>query len=147
MASAFGVFALWFLLRGNYSWLGAAILSQVPFWVGMLAFLASTDAQPVHVNAITNLMAAGAFAHWAERLQNNNRGGIVHIWLCILFLVMCSMDALQMIAPFSLYVLSQEIAHYLALFIIGGRAYVKRFDGLRRNSMHTHHTAEDRDLA
>lgn len=137
MATVFGGFALWFLWKRNYSWLGAAALSQVPFWGGMLAFMATNDTDPVGVNLALNLMVAGIFIHWADRLQVARRGGVVHVWLCVIFVAAGTIDIAQVVYSFPNYVLLQEVIHYLALIAIGGRAYVRGFDGNRRHSRNT----------
>lgn len=137
MATVFGGFALWFLWNRNYSWLGAAALSQVPFWGGMLAFMATSDTNPVGVNLALNLMVAGIFIEWGHKLQIAGRGGVVHVWLCSVFLIACTLDILQVVYSFPNYVLLQEVIHYLALITIGGRAYVRGFDGNRRHSRDT----------
>ncbi len=134
-------------IRRNWIWLTAAALSQVPFWAGMGAFLIEGDSAPVVINAIFNVMVAGCFATIAERLQGKGKGGIVHIWLCVLFLLMCSLDVIQIIAPFDLYVIAQEALHYVALMVIGGRAYVKRIDGNHRNRLHSPDNGKSEDLA
>lgn len=134
-------------IRRNWIWLTAAALSQIPFWAGLGAFLIEGQSAPVVINAIFNVMIAGCFAHIAERLQAQRKGGIVHIWLCVLFLLMCSLDVIQIVAPFDLYVIAQEALHYVALLVIGGRAYVKRIDGNHRDRVHSSHLGKSEDLA
>lgn len=137
MAVSFACFALWFLWKRNYSWLGAVVISQVPFWFGLTAFMVTGEREPASLNLAANLMVAGAFIHLGEMLRASGRGGVVHVWLCLLFLVAATIDILQVVYPIPIYVLSQEIMHYLALMIIGGRAYVRVLDGNRRNSRST----------
>ena len=137
MAIAFGGFALWFAWRRNWSWLGAAALSQVPFWAGLAAYMASGDKNPVGINLALNLFAAGVFIEWGHKLQLAGRGGVVHVWLSGVFLIACTIDILQVVSPIHIYVLLQEGIHYLALIIIGGRAYVRGLDGNRRHSRNT----------
>lgn len=134
MAIVFGGFALWFAWGRNWSWVGAAALSQVPFWGGMLAFMVSGDTDPVGINLALNLFTAGVFIEWGHKLQIDGRGGVVHVWLSGIFLIACTVDILQVVYPTSIYVLLQEGIHYLALITIGGRAYVRGLDGNRRNN-------------
>ena len=134
MAVAFGGFALFFAWGRNWSWLGAAALSQVPFWSGLVAYVAAGDKDPAGLNLALNMMAAGIFIHWGDKLQYAGRGGVVHVWLCIIFMAACTLDILQVVYPVSFYVLLQEGVHYLALITIGGRAYVRGRDGNRRNN-------------
>lgn len=132
MAAAFTAFAAVLAWRGHWSWLGAAALSQAPFWGGFLAFLATGEVAPAQANAIFNLIVAAAFAQFAEWLQVNGRKGIVQIWLCVLFLLMATIDGIYLVISFWWYVIVQEALHYIALLVIGGRAYVWRID--RRNN-------------
>lgn len=134
MASVFACFALWFALGRNWSWLLAATLSQIPFWAGVVPYLVSGEDFSIGVNMCVNLMAAGLFVEWGHKLQLQGRGGVVHIWLSGLFLAAASVDVLQLVYPMGLYVLTQELIHYLALVAIGGRAYVRGLDGAHRNS-------------
>lgn len=133
--------------RRNWVWLTAAALSQVPFWAGLGAYLIDGDNAPAVTNSIFNVMVAGVFATIAERLQARGKGGIVHIWLCVLFLLVCSLDVIQIIEPFDLYVIAQEALHYVALVVIWGRAYVRRIDGNHRDRLHTSDTDKSEDLA
>ncbi len=133
MAIVAGGLCLWFAARRNWSWLGAALLSQVPFWCGTSVYWISGNDAPANVNMALNLIVAGAFSSWAHRLQESGLGGIVHIWVCLVFLGACSLDVVQSIAPFSWYIVGQEAAHYLALIVIGGRAYVRGLDGVHRD--------------
>ena len=80
-------------------------------------------------------MAAGMFASMAENRQAKGRHGISQIYLCVLFLLMASLDAMYVLTPFSVYVILQEIGHYLALILIWGRAYVERLHGGVDNSL------------
>lgn len=134
MAIAFGGFALWFALGRNWSWLMAAIISQIPFWAGSVPYIANGVHYVVGVNMCLNLVAAGLFVEWGHKLQLQGRGGVVHIWLSGLFLAAASVDVLQLVYPMGLYVLTQELIHYLALVAIGGRAYVRGLDGAHRNN-------------
>lgn len=147
MAMVFLILCGHLAIKGDWSWLLAAALSQVPFWAGTFAFLAFGDQSPVPINAIFNVMVAGCFATIAERLQAQGRGGIVHIWLCVLFLLMCSFDVIQIIAPFDLYVITQEMLHYGALLVIGGRAYVKRTNRNSDHRVHSSAVSKNKDLA
>ncbi|MDC0657038.1 hypothetical protein N6L27_03410 [Leisingera sp. SS27] len=133
MAVVAGCFCLWFACRRNWSWFGAALLSQAPFWGGTLAFLVTGNLTPVNVNLALNLAVAAIFIDWAQRLQKRNSGGIVHVWICLIFLGASTMDVMQVLAPASWYMTAQEAAHYLALIAIGGRAYVRGIDGAHRN--------------
>ena len=133
MALAAGGFCLWFAAKRNWSWLGAALLSQVPFWAASATYFVTGDNTPVNINMAFNLGVAAAFSEWAHRLQKSQRGGIVHVWVCLIFLGACSIDVIQAIAPFSWYMAAQEAAHYLALLAIGGRAYVRGIDGAHRH--------------
>lgn len=147
MAMAFAGLSAYLIWRRNWIWLAAAAISQVPFWAGLGAYLIEGDRSPVVANAVFNVMVAGCFATIAERLQERGRGGIVHIWLCVLFLLMCSLDVIQIVAPFSLYVIAQEALHYVALLVIGGRAYVRRIDGNRDGLLHSPDIDKSKDLA
>ena len=71
----------------------------------------------------------------AESRQAKGRHGICQIYLCVLFLSMASLDALYVLTPFGVYVILQEIGHYLALILIWGRAYVERMHGGVDNSL------------
>jgi len=133
MAIAAFVSIAWFAIGRNWNWLRAAILSQVPFWLGALAYFLSGDAHPTEVNLCANLMLAAIFYEQAKRLQRICRGGIIQIWLCLIFLVASSFDVVNLLLPFGLYMWVQEIAHYSALMVIGGRAYVRVIDGNHRN--------------
>ena len=146
MASAFGCLALWVAWKRNWVWLGAAAMSQVPFWAGLAAYMAIGDKDPVGINMALNLFVAGAFIEWSHKLQLAGRGGIVHVWLCAIFLFGCTIDILQVVFPTHIYVLLQEVIHYLALITIGGRAYVRGFDGNRRHSRDTLGTKADGGL-
>lgn len=147
MGLVFAGLSAYLAYKGRWIWLCAAALSQLPFWAGLVAFLVEGEAAPVVINAIFNVMVAGCFATIAERLQADGRGGIVHIWLCVLFLLMCSLDLIQIIAPFKFYIEAQEALHYGALLVIGGRAYVKRIDGSSNHRLHSSDTGESEDLA
>lgn len=147
MGAVFAALSGYLAYRRNWLWLWAAALSQVPFWAGLAAFLVQGESAPVVINAIFNVMVAGCFATIAERLQAKGKGGIVHIWLCVLFLLMSSLDVIQIVAPFELYVVAQEALHYGALLVIGGRAYVKRIDGNRDHRLHSPDTGKSEDLA
>ena len=128
MAGVFAVFWLWLAYKGNWSWLGAAALSQAPFWGGYAAFMLTGNPEPTEVNLFLNLAVAGIFIEWGHRLQIDGNGGIVHVWLAKIFLASCVIDLLQVVYPTPYYVLSQELMHYLALATIGGRAYVRGRD-------------------
>ena len=134
MASAFGCFALFFAWKRNWLWLGAAALSQVPFGVGSSPYLVSGVNYVVGINMCLNLVAAGLFVEWGHKLQLQGRGGVVHVWLSGLFLVVASVDVLQLLYQIPLYVITQELLHYMALITIGGRAYVRGLDGSHRNN-------------
>lgn len=133
MATTAGCFALWLTVKVNWSWLGAALLSQVPFWLGSAYYWHTGDKTPLNVNLALNLLVASAFVGWGTRLQSNGRGGIVHIWVCLIFLLACSIDVLQVVYPVPFYMLAQEAVHYMALIAIGGRAYVRGLDGRQRH--------------
>ena len=134
MATAVGCLTLWLAWKRNWTWLGSAALSQVPFWVGLAAYMVLGDKSPVGINMCVNLLSACLFVLWAERLKARSCGGVVHVWLCLIFVAAGSVDVLQLVYEFSGYMLKQELFHYLALFTIGGRAYVRRLDGTNRNS-------------
>lgn len=126
-------FAVWFISRKNWVWLLAAIATQVPYWGGWVAFLVTGDPAPVGVNMCLNLVAAAAFVEWGHRLAIQGRGGVIHIWLAVVFTGAASIDVIQSVHEMPLYVLTQEVIHYIALIIIGGRAYVRGLDGSHRN--------------
>lgn len=134
MAISASCFVLWFIAKANWSWLGAALLSQFPFWGGFAYSWMNADDAPVNINLSLNLMVAGAFVWWAEWLQKQDRGGIVHIWVCLVFTMACSVDVLQVMSPVSFYQIAQGAVHYMALFVIGGRAYVRGIDGNHRHN-------------
>lgn len=134
MAVVAGCFALWFTITKNWLWLGAVALSQVPFWVGFLAYSLTGDNAPININLAFNLIVASSFFRWADRLQKNGLGGIVQVRICLIFLLGAAIDVTAIIYPSDYYIGMQEGVHYLALITIGGRAYVVRHDGLWRYS-------------
>lgn len=136
MAISAACFALWFTWKANWSWLGAAMLSQVPFWMAVAAYFISGEKTPTDMNMCLNLIAASLFVIWGKQLQRAGRGGVVHIWLCIIFLVGASIDVAHLLHEFDGYILAQEVTHYLALLTIGGRAHVIGLDGNRRCGGH-----------
>jgi hypothetical protein len=93
-----------------------------------------------------NICVAGAFATFAEWLQSKGRGGIVPIWLCVMFLIMASLDVVFLLTPFPSYFVTQEFLHYVALITIGARTYVRRsyYD---RDLVHPSNTSKSEDLA
>ncbi len=129
MALVATCFAAWFLWGRNFLWLGAATLSQLPFWFGLAAFVFLGRQTPVEINMASNLIVAAIFIDWGHSLQRKNKGGIVQIWLCRIFVAAASFDVLQLLYPVPFYILTQELIHYCALAVIGGRAYVRRIDG------------------
>ena len=133
MAIAASCFALWLLVRRNFSWLMAAIISQVPFWVGLAAYIATGDKSPAEINIAMNLVAASVFSEWGHSLQAQRRGGVVHMWLCAVFVAAGLFDLAQLVYPTDSYTFAQELIHYAALAVIGGRAYVVGFDGYHRS--------------
>lgn len=137
MLAAFAAFLWWLLHHENYSWSVAALLSQIPFWGGFLAYIVTGDKDPASVNIILNIFAAGLFIEMAGRLQERGKGGIVHAWLCLVFILACTLDVIHLILPVPFYTLAQEVLHYVALVVIGGRAYVQRYDGYRRHRRDT----------
>jgi len=137
MGAVFAAFAAFLLHRRNYLWLGAAGLSQVPFWCGLGAYLATGDRTPVEMNLALNLIAAGMFVEWGHRLRDKKSGGVVHIWLGLLFIFAASLDILQVVSRYPGYVLSQELVHYTAFLLIGGRAYVRKLDGSHGRDSHS----------
>lgn len=132
MGAAFAAFSTFLLCRRNYLWAGAATLSQAPFWAGLAAYLVSGDPSPVEMNLAVNLIAAGLFVEWGHRLRDKKSGGVVHIWLGLLFIFAASLDILQVVSRYPGYVLGQELVHYTAFILIGGRAYVRKLDGSHR---------------
>jgi hypothetical protein len=132
MAAVFAMFSAFLVYRRNYLWLGATVLSQVPFWCGFGAYMVSGDPSPVDMNLAVNLIAAGVFVEWGHKLQGRNSGGVVHIWLGKLFIFAGVLDILQVVFEYPGYILSQELVHYSAFILIGGRAYVRKFDGSHR---------------
>lgn len=136
MGVVFLCFAAYLAKGRNFLWLGAAALSQVPFWAGLLAFLYNANTAPVELNLAINLAVAGLFIEWGHKLQDQSRGGIVHIWLGVVFVAAASIDVIQLLYEFPLYILAQEVIHYLALIAIGGRAYVRGLDGSHRSNSH-----------
>lgn len=117
--------ASWFLVKRNRNMFTALALSQVPFWVGSaVAFYFVID-QPAMINLAVNLTVAGLFIDWADR---KGEDGLVFIWLGIAFLIASSLDVLQVVHPTAFYVLEQELIHYSAFLIIGGRMHVERID-------------------
>lgn len=133
MGLTFCGFAAWFLWGRNFLWLGAATLSQLPFWLGLAAFVFLGQRAPVEINMASNLIIAAIFIDWGHSLQRKNKGGIVQIWLCRIFVAAASFDVLQLLYPVPFYILAQELIHYCALAVIGGRAYVRRIDGRHRH--------------
>ena len=83
------------------SWFIAAAVSQVPFWGGSIAYFATGNATPVEVNITLNLIVAGILIDHADRLQKSGRGGIIHVWLCLIFVLSGALDVLQFASPFS----------------------------------------------
>lgn len=133
MAFVAGCLALFLLGARNWLWLGAVLLSQVPFWVGLIAYSITGDKNPVNINLAFNLMVASSFMSWADRLQRKHAGGIVQVRVCLTFLLAGGIDITMMVHPVEYYTYMQEFVHYLALILIGGRAYVVRYDGLGRS--------------
>lgn len=142
MGAVFLCFAAYLAKGRNFLWLGAAALSQVPFWAGLLAFLYSANSNPVEINLAINLAVAGLFTEWGHKLQVQSRGGVVHIWIGVVFVAAASIDVIQLLYEFPLYVLAQEVIHYLALVVIGGRAYVRGLDGSHRSNSHRPDSAQ-----
>lgn len=147
MIIAFAGLAAGLAFNRQWSWLFIASLSQIPFWGGYVADAIYSNPSPSTVNIILNVMVAGAFATIAEKLQALRRGGIVCIWLCILFLIMASVDVVHLIAPFDSYFSMQEFLHYLALLVIGGRVYVKRTYSTNGDLVHSPNIGKGKDLA
>ncbi len=132
MMTVAAAFSWWLFHSRNYSWAMAVFLSQIPFWGGLAAYMLTGTSDPASVNAILNIFAAGIFIELATRLQQSGKGGIVHVWLCLVFTLACTLDVMHLIVPLPFYFIAQEALHYVALLVIGGRAYVQRYDGYRR---------------
>lgn len=135
MARAAALLCVLLLVKQRVGDVADLAVSQFPFWTAMFAFIAFGQSAPVEINAASNLIAAGTFASMAENRQAQRRHGIAQIYLCVLFLSMASLDGLYVLTPFSVYVILQEIGHYLALILIWGRAYVERMHGGDNNSL------------
>jgi hydrogenase/urease accessory protein HupE len=137
MLIAFGILAAWLAYNRKWFWLSVAFMTQLPFWAGAHMLFTSGDASPSNLNIILNVTLSGILISFAEKLQEQGRGAMALTWLCILFLGLTSVDVWHLVAPFESYFLVQEAGHYLALLIIGGRAYVnRRAHGIVRNSMY-----------
>lgn len=132
----FVAFALsaWFLARRNIPMFGAVALSQIPFWIGSVVSFYFVTQGPYGINLAINMMVGGLFVGWAWQRGSD---GLMQIWLGILFFFACTLDVVQAVKAFSpmydptssrLYMIEQEIIHYSAFLIIGGRMYVERFD-------------------
>ena len=147
MASAATLLCGLLLVKQRIGDVADVALSQFPFWAAMLAFIALGQSAPAEINAASNLIAAGLFASMAENRQAKGRHGICQIYLCVLFLSMASLDALYVLTPFSVYVILQEIGHYLALILIWGRVYVERLHGGANNSLRQADNDTSGDLA
>jgi hypothetical protein len=80
-------------------------------------------------------------------LQSKGRGGIVPIWLCVIFLIMASLDVVFLLKQFPSYFVAQEILHYLALITVGARTYVVRRSYFNRDLVHSSNTSKSEDLA
>ena len=137
MLVAFGFLAAWLAYNRKWFWVAIALITQLPFWVGAHMSIAIGDASPSNLNIILNVTLSGILISFAEKLQEQGRGAMALTWLCILFLGLTSVDVWHLVSPFNSYFLVQEAGHYLALLIIGGRAYVnRRAHGIVRNSMY-----------
>jgi hypothetical protein len=147
MLAAFSLLAAWLAYNRRWEWLAVAAISQVPFWGGYMADAVASDPSPASINIILNICAAGAFATFAEWLQSKGRGGIVPIWLCVIFLIMASLDVVFLLKQFPSYFVAQEILHYLALITVGARTYVVRRSYFNRDLVHSSNTSKSEDLA
>ena len=137
MLIAFGILAAWLAYNRKWFWLAVAFMTQLPFWAGAHMLFTSGNASPANLNIILNVTLSGILISFAEKLQEQGRGAMALTWLCILFLGLTSVDVWHLVSPFNSYFLVQEAGHYLALLIIGGRAYVnRRAHGIVRNSMY-----------
>lgn len=134
MATAFAGLAAWLIIGRNWSWLWAALLSQVTFWVACTPYLMGGPKYLIGLNLCLDVVAAGVFVDWGRKLGRQHCGGVVHIWLAVLFVIAASVDVIQLLYLLPFYVITQEGIHYTALLIIGGRAYVRGLDGTRRHS-------------
>ena len=146
MLAAFSLLAAWLAYNRRWEWLAVAAVSQVPFWGGYVADYVANDPSPAGLNIILNICAAGAFATFAEWLQSRGRGGIVPIWLCVIFLIMASLDVVFLLKQFPSYFVTQELLHYVALITIGARIYVRR-SYYNRDLVHSSNTNKSEDLA
>jgi hypothetical protein len=146
MLAAFSLLVAWLAYNRRWEWLAVAVISQAPFWGGYMADAVASDPSPASINIILNICAAGAFATFAEWLQSKGRGGIVPIWLCVIFLIMASLDVVFLLKQFPSYFVTQELLHYVALLTIGGRTFVTR-SHFNRDLVHSSNTSKSEDLA
>jgi hypothetical protein len=146
MLAAFSLLVAWLAYNRRWEWLAVAVISQAPFWGGYMADAVASDPSPASINIILNICAAGAFATFAEWLQSKGRGGIVPIWLCVIFLIMASLDVVFLLKQFPSYFVTQELLHYVALITIGARTYVRR-SYYTRDLVHSSNTSKSEDLA
>jgi len=127
MLVLFMFFAGFWLRQGSFFSLSCGFISQVPFWIGSMIFVASGQT-PVEVNIITDLAASTAFVWLAYRFRET--------WLIILgvlFLLLGITDVYAAFFGMMLYFELHVAMHILALIVIAGRKSVDRIYRPLRN--------------
>jgi len=120
-----GLTVFFLALRSNWVSVGAALLSQVPFWIGFLFYIFSGEKSPVLINISSGLLVSSLFVTMANRSDSGR--DIMFIALAIVCLVAVSLDVIMLLVPFQSYMLANETLHYLQLIIIGGGMYVTNY--------------------
>lgn len=131
MTALFAGLTLWLLFRKDWFGAGIAVMSQCAFWAGAFS------SEIFSTNIILNVLAASVFVTLAERLQDRGKTGILPMSLCVVFLVMASIDVMHLLTQFNGYFIAQEAMHCVALLLIGGRGYVERAYGNYRGFGHS----------
>lgn len=120
--------------RDNPAALGV-VVSQVPFWAGVVAWLPHKTIW-VDLNMILSLATAAVFYLLAQVF-----GGVAFIAVCLVFVTATLHDVSASLFGANYYLELHEILHYLALIGMVGRTYVdrivsdfrtRRFDGESR---------------
>ena len=135
------------LVRRHLRWALLVTLTQVPFWAGFLAYVESGNPSPASMNAITNIIMAGVFVHIGSVMQERGRSNATPIAICVVFLVLSTVDAIQIMTPIGVYVIVQEVGHYAALALIWKRTHVDRIYSRFNRGVHSPDNGEGRDLA
>ena len=148
MLVSFVLLSVWLACNRRWLCLIVALLTQLPFWAGSYISIDVGNASPANLNIILNVTLAGIVVSLAEKLQKQGQESTSLIWICVLFLILTSTDVWQLIAPFNVYFIVQEVVHYLALIVVGGRAYVNgRYRINSWGSMYIRNSVKSGDLA